>query len=127
MIRIARPSACVASTRERRISSRWSGVLMQSTLRPTKPDHASRTVELSAPISEAASIPNHVPPRPVATRGLRESTTTDQPNSSGASQMINPGNRSPGDETLPRLQFSDIGLTPPVLGSKDIVHTVSLL
>ncbi|GJM19399.1 MAG: hypothetical protein DHS20C14_16120 [Phycisphaeraceae bacterium] len=60
---IARPSVRVDSTRERRISSQWSGVLMQSTVRPARVHDGSRTDQLARPLADTPPVPPGVPPR----------------------------------------------------------------
>jgi hypothetical protein len=62
--RIACPSARVASTRERRISSRLSGVLTQSTERPTRltSPAAPSTIASNATAVHAQSYSGHRQP-----------------------------------------------------------------
>ena len=77
--RIACPSARVASTRERRISSRLSGVLTQSTERPTRltsPAAPSSTSFQSPSVRASQVTCRH---GPLTGGGLRDSRTIDVP------------------------------------------------
>src|SRR4051794_22864020 len=79
LVRTACPRTKVASIRDRRISSWWSGVLMQSTVRPTRftRPRAPSISRHQGPIVRASQgTCRHVP---LTFGGVRERMTTEMP------------------------------------------------